>query len=235
MATLFVVATPIGNMEDVSERAKRTLAGVSMVACEDTRVTGKLLSRLGIKTPTMTYHQHSSDAATLKILQLLEQGKDIALVTDAGTPGINDPGGKLIELVVKRFEETDDKSSPLRKNVVTVVPIPGPSALIAALSVSGVPADAFVFLGFPPNKKGRQAFFDRLVAIESTTTIYESTHRILKTLEEIGKRAPDRHLIVCRELTKLHETIYRGTAGEVLAAIAASSAKGEFVIVLAPI
>lgn len=232
MPTLFVVATPIGNLSDVSERAKATLASVSMVLCEDTRVTGKMLSHLGIKTPMMAYHQHSGDAVTKRVFDLLEEGKDLALVTDAGTPGINDPGGKLIEAVINRFENDGDKSSSIRKVVIT--PVPGPSALIAALSISGVPADAFVFLGFPPNKKGRQAFFDRLVAIESTAAIYESTHRILKTLDEIRKRAPDRHLIVCRELTKLHETIYRGTAAEVTEALGSTSIKGEFVIVLAP-
>lgn len=232
MATLYVVATPIGNLSDMSERAKATLASVSMILCEDTRVTGKLLSHFGIKTPTMSYHQHSGDAATRRVLGMLEEGKDLALVTDAGTPGINDPGGKLVEAVVKRLELTDDKISHLRKNIVR--PIPGPCALITALSVAGVPADEFVFWGFPPNKKGRQTFFDRLTVIESTAAIYESTHRILKTLDEIGKRAPHRHLIVCRELTKLHETIYRGTASEVTEALGSTSIKGEFVIVLAP-
>lgn len=233
MATLYVVATPIGNLSDVSTRAKATLAGVSMVLCEDTRVTGKLLSRFGIKRPTLSYHQHSGDAVTKRVLEMLEEGKELALVTDAGTPGINDPGGKLIEAVVARFQKDGDKSSYIRKVVIS--PIPGPSALIAALSVSGVPADEFVFMGFPPNKKGRQTFFDRLASVESTAAIYESTHRILKTLDEVGKRAPSRHLIVCRELTKLHETIYRGTATEVTEALGSTSIKGEFVIVLAPL
>lgn len=233
MATLFVVATPIGNLSDVSERAKATLASVSMILCEDTRVTGKLLSHLGIKTPTMSYHQHSGGAVTKRVLEMLEEGKDLALVTDAGTPGINDPGGKLIEAVVGRFQKNGDKNSYIRKVVTT--PIPGPCALVAALSVAGVPADEFVFLGFPPNKKGRQTFFDRLVAVESTVAIYESTHRILKTLDEIGKRTPSRHLIVCRELTKLHETIYRGTATDVTEALGSTSIKGEFVIVFAPL
>ncbi|MCR4314402.1 MAG: 16S rRNA (cytidine(1402)-2'-O)-methyltransferase [Candidatus Uhrbacteria bacterium] len=233
MTTLFVVATPIGNLSDVSERARATLASVSMILCEDTRVTGKLLSHFGIKTPMMAYHQHSSDTVTKRVLEMLEEGKDIALVTDAGTPGINDPGGKLVEAVVDRFQNDGDKSSQVRKVVTT--PIPGPSALITALSISGVPADEFVFLGFPPNKKGRQTFFDQLAKIESTAAIYESTHRILKTLDEIGKRTPNRHLIVCRELTKLHETIYRGTASEVTEALGSTSIKGEFVIVLAPL
>lgn len=223
MATLFVVATPIGNLSDLSERAKTTLASVWMILCEDTRVTGRLLLHFKIKTPTMSYHQHSGNIVTKRILEMLEEGKDLALVTDAGTPGINDPGGKLVEAVIGR----------LGRDIV-ISPIPGPSALISALSISGVPADEFVFLGFPPNKKGRQAFFDRLASVESTAAIYESTHRILKTLDEIGKRVPNRHLIVCRELTKLHETIYRGTASEMTEALGSTSIKGEFVIVLSP-
>lgn len=221
MATLFVVATPIGNLSDLSERAKTTLASVHTILCEDTRVTGKLLHHFGIKTPMMSYHQHSGDDKTKKILEMLEAGHDLALVTDAGTPGISDPGGKLVEVIVKKQ--------------FSAIPIPGPSAAIVALSVCGFPTDEFVFLGFPPNKKGRQTYFDRLATIESTVVIYESTHRIFKSLEEINKRTPQRHLVVCRELTKLHETIYRGTAAEVTEALTSTSIKGEFVIVLAPL
>jgi 16S rRNA (cytidine1402-2'-O)-methyltransferase len=220
MSTLYIVATPIGNLQDLSERAKQTLSSVHTILCEDTRVTRKLLSHFGIKTPTMSYHQHSGDDKTQKILGLLDAGHDLALVTDAGTPGISDPGGKLVEAVVNRFGRE-------------AVPIPGPSASIAALSVCGFPTNEFVFLGFPPNKKGRQTYFDRLATIESTVVIYESTYRIFKTLEEIGKRTPQRRLVVCRELTKLHETIYRGTASEVTEALKSTSIKGEFVIVLA--
>lgn len=220
MATLYVVATPIGNLSDISERAKATLASVYTILCEDTRVTGKLLSAYKIHTPMMSYHQHSGDDKTKKILELLEDGHDLALVTDAGTPGISDPGGKLVEAVTRHF---------------VVTPIPGPSAVIAALSIAGVPVDRFSFLGFPPNKKGRQTYFDQLAAVESTAVIYESTHRILKTLDEINKRQPDRQLVVCRELTKLHETIYRGTAQEVTDGLSSTSIKGEFVLVLAPL
>ncbi|TAL51290.1 16S rRNA (cytidine(1402)-2'-O)-methyltransferase [Patescibacteria group bacterium] len=229
MATLFVVATPIGNLSDLSERAKTTLASVDTILCEDTRVTGKLLSHYGIKTPTISYHQHSGDDKTKKILDLLEQGRDLALVTDAGTPGMSDPGGKLIATILKRSEGSGHTISHLRK---IVTPIPGPSAVIAALSICGFPTDEFVFLGFPPNKKGRQSYFDRLALIELTVVIYESTHRIFKTLEEINTRTPQRRLVVCRELTKLHETIYRGTATEVTVALESTSIKGEFVIVL---
>ncbi|MBI4591837.1 16S rRNA (cytidine(1402)-2'-O)-methyltransferase [Candidatus Uhrbacteria bacterium] len=233
MSTLFVVATPIGNLSDMSERAKTTLASVHTVLCEDTRVTGKLLHHFGIKTPMMSYHQHSGDDKTKKILDLLEQGQNLALVTDAGTPGISDPGGKLVAAVVSHFKKTGDNFSQVRK--IVTVPIPGSSALVAALSIAGMSADEFVFLGFPPNKKGRQTYFDRLARIESTAVLYESTHRIFKSLEEIDKRTPQRHLVVCRELTKLHETIYRGTAAEVRETLTSTSSKGEFVIVLAPL
>lgn len=224
MATLFVVATPIGNLQDMSERAKATLASVHTIFCEDTRVTGKLLSAYGITTKTASYHQHSGQSKVKKIIELIEEGNDLALVTDAGTPAISDPGGKLVEALVQHFGVD-----------LNIVPIPGPSAIIAALSIAGVSGDEFQFLGFPPHKKGRTAFFDRLTAIKCTTLLYESTHRIFKTLDQIQERCPDRALVVCRELTKLHETIYRGTAEEVTTQLKSTSIKGEFVIVLAPL
>lgn len=226
MATLFVIATPIGNLKDISERAKTTLTSVDLILCEDTRVTGKLLSAYGIHTPMLSFHQHSPPSHINKMIQRLEAGHDLALVSDAGTPAISDPGGRLVEAVARHFK-TDAKSM--------VVPIPGPCALVAALSVSGLPAEEFVFMGFPPNKKGRQQYFNRLAAIKSTAVIYESTHRIMKTLDEIDQRTPRRHLVVCRELTKVHETIYRGTAKDVTDGLKSSSIKGEFVIVLAPL
>lgn len=219
---LFIVATPIGNLQDMSERAKTTLASVHVILCEDTRVTKKLLAVYGVLTPTLSYHQHSGQLKLKHVIGLLEDGHDLALVTDAGTPAISDPGGLLVEALVKHFGET-----------LQVIPIPGPSAMTAALSVSGMSADKFVFLGFPPNKKGRQTFFDKLASYDVTIVLYESTHRIVKTLEEIGKRFPNRRLMVCRELTKLHETIYRGTAEEVTKQLESSSIKGEFVIVMA--
>lgn len=224
MAKLFVVATPIGNLADLSERAKNTLATVDAILCEDTRVTGKLLFLIGLKKPLISYHQHSDQRKVEEILSLLEDGKSLALVTDAGTPGISDPGGKLVEAVVARFGSE-----------VVISPIPGPAAVIAALSISGFPADEFLFLGFPPHKKGRQKFFDRVAAAKSTVVFYESTHRILKTIAELGAKINERPLVVGRELTKLHETIYRGTAGEVTEQMKNGSIKGEFVVVLAPI
>ena len=224
MSTLFIVATPIGNLSDLSERAKKTLANVATILCEDTRVTGKLLSAYAIHVPLLSYHQHSGQFKTQKIIELLEDQKDLALVTDAGTPAISDPGGKLVKELLVHFEDR-----------LTITPIPGPSALIAALSIAGVPADEFTFLGFPPHKKGRQVFFDRLAKMSSTVVLYESTHRIFKTLEEIHKRTPDRLLVVCRELTKMYETIYRGSAQEVTVKLQATSYKGEFVLVFSPL
>ncbi len=221
MPQLFIVATPIGNLSDLTERAKTTLSSVDAVLCEDTRVTGKMLSLIGIKRPLVSYHQHSQ---TTQALEMLAEGKNLALVTDAGTPGISDPGGKLVEEVVVRFG--DD---------VKIVPIPGPSAVIAALSISGFPADEFLFMGFPPHKNGRQKFFDRAASIESTVVFYESTHRIIKSLAELEKRIGDRKIVVCRELTKMFETTYRGTPTQVTEALKKASIKGEFVVVLAPI
>lgn len=222
MSTLFVVATPIGNLSDLSERAKETLSSVDAILCEDTRVTSKLLAAFKIQRTLVAYHQHSDTKRMKEIVAMLREGKSLALVTDAGTPAISDPGGMLVELVARESPET------------AIVPIPGPSAAIAALSVSGFPCDEFVFLGFPPHKKGRQTFFKRLATLWSTVVFYESTHRIEKTLAEITASVGDRQLVVCRELTKLHETTYRGTAADVTAQLKSTSIKGEFVIVLAP-
>ncbi len=221
MSTLYVIATPIGHLSDMSERAKATLASVDVVLCEDTRVTRKLLDAYMIDVETMSYHQHSASSKVSKVVDMIEAGKNLALVTDAGTPSISDPGGKLIEELVAHFGDA-----------LKIVPIPGPSAIITLLSVAGFPCDEFLFLGFPPNKKGRQTYFDRVAAIESTVIFYESTHRILKTLDEIHARCPDRPIVVGRELTKMYETIYRGTASSVTDQLKATSIKGEFVLVL---
>ncbi len=224
MPTLYIVATPIGNLSDTTERAKQTLAAVDAILCEDTRVTSKLLSVFGIQRTLVAYHQHSDDHDVKKIVAMLAEGKSLALVTDAGTPGISDPGGRLVEIVVRELGDT-----------VTIVPIPGACAAIAALSVSGFPTDSFVFLGFPPHKKGRQTFFRDLIEMKSTVVFYESTHRIEKCLEELNATVPDRRLVVCRELTKMHETIYRGKASEVTERLKKTSMRGEFVVVLEPI
>ncbi len=215
--TLFLVATPIGNLADVSLRATKTLTDSDVICCEDTRVTAKLLAHLGIQKRTLTLHKHSSDATLYTVMQLLEQGKQVSLVTDAGTPGIADPGGKVVAAATKAG--------------FAVCPIPGPCALVTALSVCGFPAEHFTFLGFPPQKKGRAGYFEEVAVLEDVVVFYESTHRITKTLAELP---PGRPLVLCRELTKLHETIYRGTPEEVATQLDATSMKGEFVLVLAP-
>lgn len=217
-SVLYIVATPLGNRGDITERAKQTLASVDVVLCEDTRVTAKLCSMLEI-TPTLhTFHEHTDDRKRAAIVADLVAGKHMALVTDAGTPGISDPGGMLVADAVAAG--------------VQVVPIPGASAVTAALSVCGFPTARFTFVGFPPQKKGRETFFRELGDIDHVLVLYESTHRIEKTLEALT--ALNRSLCVCRELTKMHETIYRGTAKEVLGQLAKTSTKGEFVIVVAP-
>lgn len=214
---LYIVGTPIGNLGDISKRALETLTSVDLIACEDTRVTRKILSSFEIDTPTTSYHQHSDDKKMNEIIDKIKSGMSVALVTDAGTPGISDPGGKLVEAAVKAD--------------IQIIPIPGPSAIITALSISGFPTDRFTFMGFPPHKKGRASYFGQIDLIEQTVALYESKHRILKTLEQLPQ---DRRIMVGRELTKLHESIYRGTASEIIEQINQTSTKGEFVIVLAP-
>lgn len=220
--TLFIVATPIGNLADITLRAIETLKNVDVILCEDTRVTGKLLAHYDIKTTTMSYHHHSGGEKVREIVTLLEDGKNLALVTDAGTPGISDPGNQLIQHV----------STLAREDVsIRIVPIPGPSAVVAALSVSGFPTDKFLFLGFPPHKNKRQKFFQEVAASAHTTVFYESSHRIKKSLGELTAiLQPDQQACVCRELTKKFESIYRGTILEV--AHMEIPEKGEFVIVI---
>ena len=174
MSKLYIVATPIGNLEDISMRALRILGEVDFVLCEDTRVTSKLLSHYEIRTKTISYHQHSGNAKVNKILELLESGKNLALVSDAGTPGISDPGGKLVAAALEKLGAD-----------VSVESVPGPSAVTAALSITGIPTDKFVFMGFPPHKKGRQTFVERIGDSIYPVVVYESKHRILKFLEEL--------------------------------------------------
>ena len=228
MANLFIVATPIGNLEDISLRGLRVLKEVDIILCEDTRVTRKLLSRYDIKTPVLSYHQHSQLKKVNYIADLLEKGKNLALVSDSGTPGISDPGNKLIDFLVE-------------KNIdLGIIPIPGCSALITAASISGFPMDRFTFLGFPPHKKKRNKFFEellrQLVDLKHPIVFYESPHRIIKTLEELSNKSQefnlDPQVIVCRELTKKFETIYRGTINEVIKKIKDDKIKGEFTIII---
>jgi len=236
---LYIVGTPIGNLEDISMRAIRILSEVDFVLCEDTRNTGVLLKHYNITTPTISYHQHSDDIKVDQVLKLLEQGKDLALVTDAGTPGISDPGGVLVARVIEKFG--DD---------IKIESVPGPSAVTAALSISGVPTDKFIFMGFPPHKKGRQTFIRKIIESEYPVAVYESKHRIMKFLEEL-KAEKDRvgyegdedikkkkknlsSVVVCRELSKMHETVYRGSIEDIIAKVGATSddQRGEFVVIV---
>lgn len=217
---LYIVATPIGNLEDITARALRTLREVDIILAEDTRVTKRLLTHYEIDKPVVSYHQHSKLAKIDYIVELLESGKNLALVTDAGTPGISDPGARLVEVVLEKLPE------------VKIIPIPGPSAVATALSVSGFSFNRFTFLGFPPHKKGRETFFKELAARDEVLVLYESTHRIEKFLTSLAKICSERKMMVARELTKQFETLYRGTAESILKELKATSSKGEFVIVI---
>lgn len=229
MAILYIVATPIGNLQDISPRAISALNSADLILAEDTRVTRILLSKYGIDKPMLSYHQHSRIQKVNEITDLLKDGKTLALVSDAGTPGINDPGNFLIQQILKEFA-----GLPADRQELKIVPIPGPNAAITALSVSGFPADKFVFLGFPPHKKGRQTFFKKIGETEETVVFYESKHRILKALTELVNlsNVGSRPIMVARELTKQFETIYRGTASEILEQFSKTKVLGEFVVVI---
>ncbi|MFH1867248.1 MAG: 16S rRNA (cytidine(1402)-2'-O)-methyltransferase [Patescibacteria group bacterium] len=215
---LYVVATPIGNLEDLSARATRILREADAIICEDTRVTSKLLVHLNISKELISLHQHSGDFVFKKIVERLRARCMLAYVTDAGTPGLADPGGKLVHAAVAAG--------------IATVPIPGPSALTTSISIAGFNLQEFTFLGWPPHKKGRQTFFKQLAQSARPVIFYESTHRIIKTLTELSKLIPDHQLIVARELTKKFETIYRGTAASILTQLENTSTKGEFVVIV---
>ncbi len=220
-AILYIIATPIGNFGDITFRALEALKSVDLILSEDTRVARKLLNHFGVQKPLQSYHQHSGASKTEHIINLLREGKIIALISDAGTPGISDPGAQIVA------------SAALGKNV-KIIPIPGPSAVIAALSVCGFPSDKFIFLGFPPAKNKRKKYFQELLSYPYTAVFYESGFRILKTLSEINQLNDNklRQIVVCRELTKIFETIYRGTVSEVIEQIKKDTQKGEFTTVI---
>jgi 16S rRNA (cytidine1402-2'-O)-methyltransferase len=224
MGTLSIVATPIGNLGDITLRAVETLKNADIIVCEDTRVTAKLLQRFGIEKPLAIYHARSGRLNTTRILSLLGEGKRVALVTDAGTPAISDPGAELVNEVRTRLG-----------NDVFIEAIAGPAALTAALSIAGIPCNDFVFLGFLPHKKGRETLFKEMTTAKRTTVFYESPHRILKALESLAKVLPEKRMVAtCRELTKIHESVVRGSAEEVLAHFKThpSEVRGEFVVVV---
>ncbi len=219
--TLFVVATPIGNLEDLTFRAVRTLREVDRIACEDTRHTRQLLERHGISKPLVSYHEHNEPSRSEELLRDLHAGKNIALVSDAGTPLISDPGYRLVKAA--------------REQGISVSPIPGPSALLASLSASGLPTDTFVFLGFPPPKQGqRRKLLEECGAWPMTLVFYEAPHRILVTLADIAATLGPRPVVLAREVTKVHEEFLRGTAAELLEALAKRPPlKGEITLMIA--
>jgi len=250
-STLYIVATPIGNLEDITFRALRVLKEADLILCEDTRVTKRLLDYYSIKTPTASYHAHSKTSKKDFILDLLEEGKNLALVSDAGTPAISDPGVLIISQIIEKFkaespersqgaespERSQGAESPERSRgkEVKIIPIPGPSALISALSASGLPASEFLFLGFLPHKKGRETLFNEIALSKRTTVFYESPHRLMKTLESLNKYIkPDRKVVIARELTKIYEEFVRGNSKEVLEYFNKNNDKvrGEFVVIV---
>jgi 16S rRNA (cytidine1402-2'-O)-methyltransferase len=218
---LSIVATPIGNLQDMTLRGLDTLRSCDMIVCEDTRVTSKLLSVFQISKPLRSLHEHTSSSGVDKIIQDISRGKHIAYVSDAGTPGVNDPGGKLVEAAYMSH--------------LVVEPIPGASSVTTAISICGFPMDEFAYLGFAPHKKGRQTFFTEIEQRKIPSIFFESTHRIAKTLDALHEILnAQRKICIARELTKMHETIYRGTVAEVQSAIEQTSTKGEFVIIIGP-
>ncbi len=229
LGKLSIVGTPIGNLEDISLRALRILKEADYILCEDTRVTKKLLSHHNIGTPTISYHQHSGAPKIDKIISLLAAGKKLALVTDAGTPGISDPGGYLVSAIREALTEK-----------VEIESVPGPTALTAAISLAGIGFDRFFFLGFPPHKKGRQTMMREIVVSNYPVIVYESKHRATRFLEEltVASQEKGREVIVsvARELTKMHESFYQGSPEAVLEEIEsdANNLKGEFVIMIRP-
>jgi len=223
MASLYIVGTPIGNLEDITLRALRVLRETDIILCEDTRVTKRLLEKYKISGKQLfAYNEQKSGASAERVIELLQEGKNIALVTDAGTPGISDPGSMLIQKVREALPE------------VKIESVPGPSALTAALSIAGVSAHDFVFLGFLPHKKGRETLFKEIAEEKRVVVFYESPHRIMKALESLQKYAPEKQITICRELTKIHEEVVRGSASEVLEYFRNNSEKvrGEFVVVV---
>lgn len=225
--TLYVVATPIGNLEDITMRALRIFGEVDYILCEDTRTTRKLLDRYEIKTSTFSYHQHSGAGKVDQLVRWLEEGKNLALVSDAGTPGISDPGAPLIAAIRVAFGAE-----------AKIEGIPGPSAVITALSISGWPVDRFSFLGFLPHKKGRQTMIKDILASEYPVAVYESKHRILKLMEELDSFSSAAKIklevMLGRELTKMFESCYFGTPSELATRLKSETdmGKGEFVVLI---
>lgn len=229
MANLYIVATPIGNLEDMTLRALRILKEVDFVLSEDTRVTKKLLNHYEIKTPTLSFYEHSDDSKYQKILEILMEGNDLALVTDAGTPGVSDPGPRLINFLREKQEAGEIEN-------LNIIAVPGASSLAATISVSGIYSNSFYFAGFIPKKKGKQTF---LKSLEKWTDdfgsviFFESGHRILKTIEGIKEFYPEAKITLAKELTKMHETVVSGNSDKIIEFLSDEKhTKGEFVVVV---
>ncbi len=218
---LYLVGTPIGNLEDITLRAVRVLKGVDLIACEDTRQTQKLLNHYGVTIRTISYHEHNEMTRSAELVKEMQEGASVALVTDAGMPGISDPGFRLISLAIRHH--------------VPVVPIPGASAFLAALVASGLPTDSFRFSGFLPAKRGeRRAALEAIKTSPRTQVFYEAPHRIVEALSDVVEvLGKDRHVVIAREVTKLHEEFLRGRAGEVLETLKArDGVKGEITLLI---
>jgi len=219
---LYVVATPIGNLADLTERARAILGGVDLVACEDTRTTGAMLTRLGLRRDLVAYHEHNETEVAERLTEQIAAGKSVAVVSDAGTPALSDPGFRVVRAC--------------RRRGLPVVPVPGACAVVSVLSASGLPTNGFLFVGFlPPKSAARIAFFEKYREFDYTLALYESCHRIDKAVDEIvATLGPTRVICVAKEVTKLHETFLTGPAAEVQARLAKTSLKGEFVLLIAP-
>lgn len=220
--TLYVVATPIGNLADITERARAILGGVDLVASEDTRTTGLMLTRFGLRKELVAYHEHNEIEVAEKLADLVAAGKSVAIVSDAGTPALSDPGFRVVRAC--------------RRRGLPVVPVPGASALTAVLSASGLPTNGFLYVGFlPPKSAARIAFLEKYRAFDYTLALFESCHRIDKAVAEIvATLGGTRVICVAKEITKLHETFFVGPAADVQARLAKASLKGEFVLLIAP-
>ena len=217
--TLYVVGTPIGNLADLTYRAETTLKAVDLIAAEDTRTSRKLLDHYNISTPLIAYHDNNEINQAKKLFDKLKNGDSIAIISDAGTPGISDPGYRIVNLA--------------NKENIEVVTIPGPSAVTAALSVSGMPTDHFYFEGFLPPKKGRKTRFELLESLPATVVIFESPQRVIRTLKDIHNYWGNRIISVCRELTKIYEETLLGTVADAEIYFSKSKPKGEFVLLVA--
>lgn len=217
---LFIVSTPIGNLKDITLRALETLKNVDFIICEDTRVTGNLLRHYEISKELISLNAFNESQKLHSVIQKILDGRKAALVTDSGTPTISDPGNRLISEAIK--------------NNIELIAVPGASAVIAALSISGLPTDSFVFEGFIPQKKGRQKKLQQLAIEERTIVLYESVYRIEKLIDELAEYMPERYIVVCRELTKKFEECWRGYPEEIKEQLPTKVIKGEFVIVISP-